>query len=214
MPRSVRYKVLQDEIRYLRRWLLPKRFDPTGSYSERVLTRARGFRVLSHAEVEAYLEDRVSHVANSALQKFRMDSRPRAPLLALLAFSGLQMSTPAPSVQPPNASRGINWQSRISVRNNIERAAASFQEAVRKNNGIKEKNFLRLVIPIGLDPSNLSQSFLLDLDNFGNIRGTLAHQSASSHRTQQQLDPLTEWNTILRLLLDLRTVDEQLTGLI
>ena len=37
--------------------MLPEKFSPTGDYSDRQLDRARGFRLLAHAEIEAFLED-------------------------------------------------------------------------------------------------------------------------------------------------------------
>ena len=62
---SPRYKLLSRRINELRRHLLPAKFDPTGTYSPRVHERCRAFRLLVHAEFEAFIEDRVSEVVNA-----------------------------------------------------------------------------------------------------------------------------------------------------
>jgi hypothetical protein len=66
MALSQRYCVLRSRIRALRRALLPRQFDPLGTYTERVHDRALGFRVLACAEIEAYFEDRVQSAIREA----------------------------------------------------------------------------------------------------------------------------------------------------
>lgn len=57
MP-SKHYSDLKTSIRSLRRHLLPAKFDPTGTYRDRVFTGVVAFRVLSHAAIEQYFEER------------------------------------------------------------------------------------------------------------------------------------------------------------
>src|SRR5437763_1965954 len=57
MPASARFKELKKRLRELRMHMLPATFSPTGDYSDRQLDRARGYRLLAHAEIEAFIED-------------------------------------------------------------------------------------------------------------------------------------------------------------
>src|SRR5450756_2042674 len=58
MPRSKRWHDLEREVLLLRRHFLPSGFDALGQYHRptQVQSRTRAFLVLSHAEVESYLE--------------------------------------------------------------------------------------------------------------------------------------------------------------
>ena len=49
--------MLQSRLSELRKNMLPATFSPTGDYSARQLDRSRGYRMLVHAEIEAFLED-------------------------------------------------------------------------------------------------------------------------------------------------------------
>ena len=96
MATSPRYKELQRSVRKLRRALLPGKFDPTGSYrgAERTHLRAISFRILLHAEIESFIEDRAYELFDEAWNAWTNHRVPSRVLSALLAFSGQSMPTP------------------------------------------------------------------------------------------------------------------------
>lgn len=57
MAASSRYRMLFRHVRKLREYLLPRRFDPMGSYSDRQRQRALSFRIHVHGEIEYFLEE-------------------------------------------------------------------------------------------------------------------------------------------------------------
>ncbi len=71
MNRSERYRKLVKELQVLRHHLLPEEFDPTGNYSPEILTRASMFRVLAHAEIESYIEERSWETAIAAVSSWQ-----------------------------------------------------------------------------------------------------------------------------------------------
>jgi hypothetical protein len=87
MPRSVRFRTLTKELSRLKKQFLPK-ISPTGLYSDRQLALTLAYRVLAHAEIEAYLEDRVWEVAINAKKDWDNTGKTRRTLICLLAFSG------------------------------------------------------------------------------------------------------------------------------
>jgi hypothetical protein len=66
-----------------------------------------------------------------------------------------------------------------------------------QNHGVKQSDIMKLLLPIGFRPSDLDAVFVATLDSFGANRGEVAHTSI---KTQQQIDPQTELNTVSRLI--------------
>ena len=59
----------------------------------------------------------------------------------------------------------------------IDLAQNQFLQRIKDNHGIKENNFYVLVLPTGIDPSELDATWIANLNNFGSLRGEVAHQS-------------------------------------
>ena len=57
MPESDKFITLKTQLDRLKDEFLPE-ISPTGSYSESQLSRTAAYRVLAHAEIEYYLEER------------------------------------------------------------------------------------------------------------------------------------------------------------
>src|SRR5436309_29081 len=92
--RSSRYKLLEKGLASLRREFLPRIFDPTGSYPSRIITRTVAYRVLAHAEIEEYLEDRVWNLAIDSVKALELTGSVSRVIACLLAFSGRKLDLP------------------------------------------------------------------------------------------------------------------------
>ena len=103
MNKSEKYKILVKELYVLRCHLLPEMFDPTGNYTPEILTRASMFRVLAHAEIESYIEERSWETAIAAVNSWQKKKKASRTLLGLLAFSDLKMEKPPNSLKPKKA---------------------------------------------------------------------------------------------------------------
>ena len=95
---SSQYRALRTRIRELRLYLLPKQFNPTGSYSPRQYDRARAFRLLTHAEIEWYLEQIVFETANKAYAIWSTRGIITDPIVAMLAYHEGQTSATPESI--------------------------------------------------------------------------------------------------------------------
>lgn len=198
---SARYRELKRRTTELRNHFLPATFDPTGTYSERIHDRARAYRMLTHAEIEAFLEDRVVEVANEAFRAWSSGGTPRLCLMALLAFEEATRAAPTSLLNPPQK-RSPDFLARVA------RAKDSFNAYARsRNHGVKEDNVLRLLLPLGIREHEIDLAWLMSLDAFGSGRGLVAHQTK---KVQAPLDPLTEYSTVQYLLAGLETVDKLL----
>lgn len=211
MARSKRLRSLQKDLRELRFHLLPKKFNPTGSYANCIFSRTIAYRVLAHAEIEAYLEDRTVEVVRAAL--YAWDSRGFVGITAmcLIAFIGRTMEEPPPSMQP---TQNKAWPSKLYVGHKLKEAGTAFHHTVEKNHGIKEENVLRLLLPLGVDPNDIDPLWLATMNAFGERRGDAAHSSRTKWQTHQLPDPQTELETVEEILRGLMIVDELLNALI
>lgn len=200
-------------MRELREHLLPGQFSPTGNYSPRQLTRTIAYRVLVHAEIESYLEDRVSDIAKEALRKWNSNKVATTTLLALIAFSDREMRSPPASIQPPQPTQSQKWNELLYLQEKANLASKAFFLTVKNNHGLREANILSLFLPIGVDPNALSPNWLANMDSFGALRGEAAHKSSQNICIQQAPDPQNEYNLIQQLIVEIRSVDQMLSTL-
>ena len=208
MAISVRYNELKNEVLQLRRNLLPKRFLSSGQYKEEVITRTVAYRVLTHAEIEEYLEDRSRDIALRAVKAWKERSKASKTLLALIAFSGMTMEKPPSSMSPEQPSQAGQWDEKIKLSKKIDLAMNVFHSVLNNNNGIKEENILRLLLPIAVDCGQLDTVLVADLNSYGFSRGLVAHKGLGSYRTTEQIDPKEELKKVTSLVEGIGSIDE------
>ena len=202
MPSSTKFRALRARIRHLRNHFLPKRFDPTGTYSDRQVDRARAFRLLAHAEIEWYLEEIVVDTANSAFLAWQQRRLVTEPLIALIAYtdSGIE---PVPGTIPLAGKRDLD--------NRIEKCRNQFNRYVKtRNHGIREENILRLLLPVGISEYEIDTTWLSTTSSFGRERGDTAHRS---NQVYNPPDPRNEFDIVTQVVEGLSTIDERLLQL-
>jgi hypothetical protein len=183
---------MKRNIEMLRDHLLPAEFDPLGEYTEKVFTDVVAFRVLCHAAIEDYFEERVVEIAQRAQLLSTNGDRVSRPATCLLAFSGLEMRSPPPSLDPDQPSKKKTWIDDIDVKRKIGNCITNFIRRIKtENHGIREKNLLSMLLPIGFDYSNIDKLMLSELDNYGRLRGEFAHSTLHKHVTKRP-DPEDE----------------------
>lgn len=203
MAGSNRYRELSHGVRSLGRALLPSRFDPTGSYrsAERVHLRAVSFRILVHAEVESFLEDRAYELFDVGWQAWRNHNVPNRVITALLAFSGMMTASPPSKLGADPANQKTNED----LKHHVEKAQAVWRASHRTNHGVKEANVLALLLPLGVAHDKLDTTLLADLTSFGTERGAVAHRS--SVQVGQYSDPQVEKSRARQLVASLLAID-------
>jgi hypothetical protein len=212
---SERFVQLQAQLATLRAHLLPDPFEETGLYDnqEKVATAALGYRVLAHAEIEAYFEDRALEVANRASLAWEKTMHISKVSLCLLAFSGREMALPPETLDPPTENKRKAWPMMLDVGERLTPVVAAYNYYVRReNHGIKEKNLLALLLPIGVDPTKLDPTFLAGIESFGSMRGQTAHTS-SQVAIRRAVDPKEELNRVESLLPGIEAIDALLDSL-
>jgi len=180
----------------LRTHLLPQ-FTPTGTYTDEELDRTRAFRVLVHAEIESYVEERAWAIVLINVQQWKGDRRPRTVIQSLLSCVIEQRAV-------EKVYNGNSGQvDRIECA--VEAAKTAYHSIVERNHGVKGDNILKLVDPLGVVVAD--QTWLSNMDAFGSDRGNTAHRSALS--TTQLIDPRSEWSKIKEIVKGLRKIDKE-----
>jgi hypothetical protein len=204
----MRWKTLEREVERLRSHFLPKTFSRIGVYqnAKRVQAHTRAFVVLSHAEIESYLEEWAKEIARRAEDLWILKGKLTEPLTFLVAALGKPLGVPT------NISdRGVK-----DIRSRYEEASikclGEYYSKISENNGIKEHNVSQLFGPLGITAVAFSGDLLLKLESLGARRGTHAHRSARAAAVIHVLDPKTEYDFIGDLLKSLQAFDAWLVN--
>jgi len=214
MP-SAQYANLRRQLAALRLVLLPQKLDVNISQlTPRLSIRALSFRVLSHAEFENYLESRATEISTTIDKAWRTRGFVTYPTLCMLGFSGMEMKLPPESFEAPANKKQTDWSDMVNLDARLKRAITAYHYFVtQQNNGIKEQNLVRMLIPLGFDIDKLDRLFVADLDNFGTLRGSAAHQSSAGH-IQSGVHPRDEHAVVKRLLEGFLSVDTELSRIL
>jgi hypothetical protein len=154
---------------------------------------------LSHAEIETYLEEWAKSIARVAELTWTSSGKIAKPLSFLLATLGERIEVARTFSGPKNAD---------SPQQLVEISVKLFQKyykLIKDNNGIKEKNILTLLGPLGVPASAFGLTLLPNLNSLGVLRGEHAHLSGKA--VQAALDPETEYNRVTSLVNELMTLD-------
>ena len=184
----------------LREQFLPDPFDPLGIYvnQNRVQAHARAFLVLSHAEIESYVEEWAKDIARAAETVWQSSHRMTPPLHFLLVTTGQRVVIPAKF----DAS---GKDAPVMLEEEVDRLFPKYYKRITDNNGIKEVNLLSLLSPLGVPATAFGSTLLPNLDSFGRLRGTHAHHSAKAVVTP--LDPETEYKRATDLVDEITSLD-------
>lgn len=208
MALSARYRRMKQAVTRLRKSLLPRKFSVTGLYrnSHAVHIRAVSFRLLVHAEIEQFLEDRALELATAGLSAFKKSRVVTPVALGLVAFAGFE------TVKAPSKLGGDSTNQRAYEDYGvlIERANRAWRYELNNNHGVKETNVLALFLPLGINPADLDSTLLADLSSYGLSRGQAAHSSSVS--VAKLADPKDELQKANQLISDLRVLDACVTS--
>lgn len=206
---SARFIVLEQELERLRQHLLPSQqdLDPTGTYDDVVYTKTLAYRVLAHAEFEAYFEDRVRDLYLVAIGAWDKNAIMTKVVACMLAFSSVEFEDVPVTKSPIQISQKQKWDRKIKLTGRISKCANSYRHVIENNHGIKEENLLKLLLPIGIEADEIDDVWLASMNSFGEERGSIAHTSGSNYRTTALPDPKTELDKINNILDGLKAMD-------
>lgn len=206
MHNSKRYQQLLRREAQLRKHLLPK-LSPTGNYTKRQLDKTRAYRLLVHAELESYFEERGKDIAIRAVKCWDTTQKLSLVLIHLLSYSDYNWGNPPDSLTAALSRKG---DVPILLTDKLNKALTMYISKLGNNHGIKEKNIFQILIPIGFQPADFDQVWLGTIDQFGTTRGEVAHTSV---KAQQLIDPGNEQKKVALIIAGLKEIDYRLNTL-
>ena len=185
------YISLRNRIRFLANNLLPSEKE-NGDYNEVELDLIKSFVLLCSAEFEEYLESRLIHLNQKSQSKIRQG-------------------------KIPNSAAGAIAHSDISRENINKKTALTFSmecfqqanKAISKNHGYKQSKIEKLFKSHGFDEIGSYSTLLSSLDQYGKVRGVIAHNGA--RRMSAVLDPVIMRSSVEQILIELEGLDKALT---
>lgn len=206
MRASKEFRLVERRISELRKNLLPKRFSKLGNYSDQALDQARAYKLLVHAEIEFFIEGLATKTIISALKEWKVYRKTKISLFSLIASYHSSWNV--------NGDAANNEQiiqlakSRKNIKENIDEvidlAQNQFSALIKDNHGIRENNLKTLLLPIGVDFSEIDNTWIADLDSFAKERGAIAH---SSKALIGSINPQDEYKKVQSILAGLRKLD-------
>lgn len=211
MRQSARFKELNSRLRELRTHFLPMKFSPTGDYTDRQQDRARGYRLLVHAEIESYLEDVSRDTVTQAIREWKANNKPSVTIVSFLAsyHSSWNISEELRNEEIIQIAKSRN-NMKETVAEVIDLAQRQYIKKLKDNHGVKLKNFKTLILPIGVDIDEIDQTWLNNLDSFGAKRGEVAHKAK---RAQGAISPRDEFEFVKQLLIGVEDLDKIITAI-
>lgn len=175
---TVQYDHLLKRFEILKTVFLPESFSPTGDYDDDVFEKARAYKALTHAELEYYFEQIGMTIAKNAYKAWETCGTVSKALIALTTYYSGQYAS------IPDQKAGNNSDVGLFVR--VNKAFTEYCRNVNaENNGIKEKNLLKLFLPIGIEINEIPDDLLIASNNYGVARGEIVHTT----KTKQNLTP-------------------------
>ena len=150
---------------------------PTLQQSDQI----RGMIRLCHAEFEAYIEGLALLLLEDGFEKWSRTKKANYNISMLFLRS----------------EKIYKKDSFITQAFQVKNA---YTDLIRKNNGIKEENIVKIFDVIGYSINDFDTGFISDLNSFGHDRGAVAHTSATAKSISVLYDLPTEQQRIGRIL--------------
>lgn len=202
---SQHFKHLTKNLSKLEKIFLSMKMKPDGSYTFPEQAMARAYALLSHAEIENYFENVASEVVIRAYKKWISDRKPSHVLLSVTAFRDVKEKI------PENVSKGkINTNEEGKIENRMLESVNEYEAMISKNNGIKEVDLLKILLPLGIHLNDIDPTFLSSIDSFGRNRGEIAHKSL---KVKILIDPFAKKKDVANILTEISKLDNKIISL-
>lgn len=180
-----------------------------GTYEDQsqVAICALSYRVMARAELESFLEERAIEIAKATIAAWNDQGKVSRTTMCLLGFSGQTFSKPPDTLEAPGANQLKGWNEKIEIGQRLTAAVSSYVGyIITENHGVREKNLMAILLPLGISADNLDPLFVADMDDFGRRRGEAAHTSSIGQVTPG-IDPQSEFDAVVRLMSQISAID-------
>ncbi|WP_223510348.1 HEPN domain-containing protein [Rahnella sp. GSA61A] len=180
--------------------------DPTIIFDQDMI---RAFRLLCHAETEAYLENLADKLSKDEYLSWKADGTPSDVVINIIAshYSGWDKIDCSVKEYKPFSDQQIKKHGSGIALAAAEKAYGAYKHVLLNNHGVKEENFKNMFVPLGILEGDYNDLIQL-LDRYGAMRGSVAH---SSNTVQTLINPIDEKNVIIDIIKGILILDINVT---
>lgn len=191
MSAADRWERLENRISVLSETFLPahdvSEDEDADDYDHSVYDNTVAFILLAHAAIESYIEDCCEEAVDSLISRWKRDGPEHAGICIFIGNVevGGRLSS---------GTYSFLGSEMLELDKMIDEARTSYGKILKRNNGLREGNLRRLLLPLGFSPGHLDYDFVHDVDAFGRIRGQHAHDGLGAKvypdptETRDQID--------------------------
>ena len=182
---------LMRDLRRISAELLPTK-SPVARYSDSEILRILSFRLFAHAEIEGFVESVAEAMVDAlAIKNDQGTLRPAVRDRILQHYILTQSYPPRTLVNIPTGPR---------AQRAIKGVLNAVQDDISKNNGVSEKDVLKLFLPLGVPIDYFNREWLRSMNELARARGEVAHNSWNRTAAVQQPTPQDERQRLVRPL--------------
>lgn len=208
-PNTAQFTELMERVAELGSHMLPAtKADLT--YTAAQYDHVRAYVLLVHAEVEAFLEQRIRDEVRRRVEAWKRNRTPSSVLMGMLAFREGQWTSPIESLDSPSEGDAKRWRER-DVGARLDLCHEQLVSLLEKNNGVKAKDVLSMLVRIGLAVDSIDSELVSELDALGMERGTFAHSAVRAVKTLP--DPEVCKGRVKNILTKLESLDVAISAL-
>ena len=162
------------------------------------------FRLLAHAELEGFFEFCAETLTD------HLSTKNDAGRLKPATQKRLVLHANMVAQYPP---KSLTFALLPKMRTTIKGMLSSQTAAIASNNGVSEKDVLKLFVPLGCEMSFFDHAWLSSLNDLAHARGDVAHQSSNSMSAIYQPTPEAERSRLVRPLWGTKNLVDELLKL-
>lgn len=211
MPPTAHFKELKERVDELGSHMLPVvKADLT--YTPAEYDRVRAYVLLVHAEVEAFLEQRVQDEVASRIGIWDASGTPSVVLMGVLAFHrGEWVGTIDSLTSPADGDKNPTWSDR-DIDRRLKKCQTQTVFTLKSNNGIKANDVLAMLLRLGFRVGSIDADLISQLDALGTDRGTFAHNAVRA--VTNQPDPALTKTRVTEIMAKLQALDAAISALV
>ncbi|MEQ1873692.1 MAG: hypothetical protein ABL953_08205 [Ilumatobacteraceae bacterium] len=165
-------------------------------YSDADHDRALGYRVLSAAAIEEFIEQRIGEGAKEGTSRF-LKNKPTRTGRCLLIW---HLATTSVAAMP------VKEVEQVPHKDLVDSALDAFESRIKNTHGANRRDVRKLIYPIGLESAPQIESLLDKLQALADARDPAVH--VRINRAKLMVPPAAEAENVRQIVSDLEYLDD------
>lgn len=203
MPNTPEYLRLVKQIKSYREIFLPT--DLSINPDDRDVVMLRAFVLHCFAEIQSYMEDVCKAIAIKSMRSWLDDGLTSKTTVAMLRYTDCALRQAPKLLHPSKDDKNGNLL--LDLSKVVQKHYSNYFAIIEENNGVREGDLIRILLPIGIQSNDISENLKVDLTNLTKRRGGYAHNARHRSMNYSIID---DHRLVIRCTRSIRTLDNSL----